>query len=117
MLSYSIKLITRMDPIKYLFKKLALIGRMARWWLLLSEFDIKFTTRKSVKGIAIAELLAENLVRGSKDVEFKFPNEELMQAKGGIWQLYFDGASNQIGYGIGILLVAPDESHVRSILN
>ena len=29
-----------------------------------------------------------------------------------IWQLSFDGTSNQNGYGIGILLIAPGEAHI-----
>ncbi|XP_043717747.1 uncharacterized protein LOC122665661 [Telopea speciosissima] len=40
MISHPIKLVSRMDPIKYLFEKPALTRRMARWLLLLSEFDI-----------------------------------------------------------------------------
>ncbi|XP_058217815.1 uncharacterized protein LOC131328871 [Rhododendron vialii] len=29
-----------------------------------------------------------------------------------IWKLYFDGAVNQKGFGIGLLLIAPDGSHI-----
>ena len=33
-------------------------GKTAKWILLLSEFDIKYVTQKSVKGRAIADHLA-----------------------------------------------------------
>ena len=35
-----------------------------------------------------------------------------MQTTENIWQLYFDGASNQNGFGVGILIVAPDDAHI-----
>ena len=32
------------------------------------------------------------------------------------WRLYFDGAANQLGFGIGILLISPQGDHIpRSI--
>ena len=40
MLSHTTWLISKMDPIKYIFEKPALTGRIARWQVLLSEYDI-----------------------------------------------------------------------------
>ena len=37
-------LIARLDPIKYIFEKLSLSGRIARWQVLLSEFDILYVS-------------------------------------------------------------------------
>ncbi|XP_058216797.1 uncharacterized protein LOC131327669 [Rhododendron vialii] len=110
--SYPIRLISRMDPFKYLFEKSALMGRMARWPLMVSEFELKYVTRKSVKGKAVAEFLADCLVEGGEDAEFKFPDEDIMTLAEDVWKLYFDGAANQKGFGIGVLLIAPDGSHI-----
>ena len=41
-----------------------------------------------------------------------FPEEAILQVEEEIWTLYFDGVSNQYGYGIGVLLLAPDNSHI-----
>ncbi|KAH7834736.1 hypothetical protein Vadar_019075 [Vaccinium darrowii] len=112
MLAYSVKLISRMDPLKYLFEKPALTGKLARWLLMLAEFDIKYVTRKSVKGKAVAEFLADHPVEGPDDVEFEFPDENVMTATNDVWVLYFDGAANQKGFGIGVLLVSPEGSHI-----
>uniref|UniRef100_A0A2N9EWM1 Reverse transcriptase domain-containing protein n=1 Tax=Fagus sylvatica TaxID=28930 RepID=A0A2N9EWM1_FAGSY len=46
MLYYTTWLVSRMDPIKYIFEKPALTGKIARWQVLLSEFDILFVARK-----------------------------------------------------------------------
>ena len=40
MLYFTTRLISRMDPIKYIFEKLALIGKISLWQMLLSEIDI-----------------------------------------------------------------------------
>ena len=32
------------------------------------------------------------------------------------WQLYFDGATNQLGFGIGILLISPQGDHIPRLV-
>ena len=48
-----------MDPVKYIFEKPALTGRIARWQVLLSEFDIVYVIQKEIKGSALADYLAQ----------------------------------------------------------
>ncbi|KAA3460738.1 polygalacturonase-like [Gossypium australe] len=52
----------------------ALNGRMARWKILLSEFDIVY----AVKGSAIADFLASRALEDYEPVNFDFLNEDLM---------------------------------------
>ncbi|XP_058189200.1 uncharacterized protein LOC131306789 [Rhododendron vialii] len=105
-------LVSRLDPIKYLFEKPALIGKLARRLLLLAKFDLKYMTRKSVKGRVVAEFLADHPITEAKVEDFKFTHEDILFLLDDTWQLYFDGASNQFGYGIGVLLVSPNDSHI-----
>jgi len=44
MLSHITWLISKIDPVKYIFEKSALTGRIAQWQVLLSEFDIVYVT-------------------------------------------------------------------------
>ena len=44
MLAYKVLLIVRMDPLKYLMEKPVQDRKIAKWVLLLSEFDIKNVT-------------------------------------------------------------------------
>ena len=53
-----------MDPLKYLFEKLALSGRLSRWLILLTEFDLKYVARKSIKGSMVLDFCAENPIEG-----------------------------------------------------
>ena len=51
-----------MDPIKYIFEKPAVTRKISCWQMLLFEFDIVFVTRKAIKGEAIADYLADQLL-------------------------------------------------------
>lgn len=46
MLNFTTMLIARMDPLKHIFEKPSLTGRIARWQMLLTEFDIIYVTQK-----------------------------------------------------------------------
>ena len=52
MLYYTTRLISRIDPIKYIFEKPGLTGKISHWQMLIFEFDIVFVTRKAIKGQA-----------------------------------------------------------------
>ena len=67
-----------MDPIKYIFEKLALTGKISRWKMLLFEFDIVFVMRKAIKGQAIVNYLADQLLKDQELVESLFPDEDFM---------------------------------------
>lgn len=49
MLNKEIKLIAKIDPLKYLLSKASLTGHTAKWVMLLSEFDIEYVDRKAIK--------------------------------------------------------------------
>lgn len=59
MLSHKVQLIARFDPLKYLLSRETLTGRLAKWVMILSEFDIEYIDRKSIKGKIIEDQLAE----------------------------------------------------------
>ncbi|XP_074313841.1 uncharacterized protein LOC141649037 [Silene latifolia] len=102
-----------MDLIKYLFEKPLLNGRMSRWTLMLSEFDLKYLPFKVIKGRAVADFLAENPIEETDVINtWSFPDENVVHVENDIWDLYLDGASNYMGYGVGILLISPTGKHV-----
>ena len=63
MLYYTTWLIAKLDPIKYVFEKPSLSGRIARWQVLLSEFDILYVSQNTIKGSAIANFLEKELTK------------------------------------------------------
>ncbi|XP_017981029.1 PREDICTED: uncharacterized protein LOC108663044 [Theobroma cacao] len=124
MLYHTTWLITKLDPIKYIFEKPSLLGRVARWQLLLSKYDIVYVSQKAIKGSAIADFLAERVEEDYEPMDFEFPNENLMSIcqtneeeseEQENWKMFFDGASNALGHGIGAVLVSPEEDHFHVI--
>ena len=88
-----------------------------RWLALLTEFDIRYVTHKSVKGSIVAAHLASLPVSDDRPIDDDFLNEQFVSITSITgWQLYFDGAANQSGFGIGILLISPHGDHIpRSV--
>ena len=113
MLSYTTWLISKMDPIKYIFEKSALTGRIARWQMLLSKYDIQYVTQKAIKGSALADYLAHQPVEDYQPMQPEFPDEEILSLfkeddDNDTWILFFDGSSNALGHGIGAVLTSPE---------
>ena len=81
--------------------------------MLLSEFDITFVNQSSIKGRVLADQLAENPTETESLEQAQFPDESLFMTELDTeleptrWKLYFDGAANVYGCGIGAVLVSP----------
>ncbi|XP_050280337.1 uncharacterized protein LOC126721330 [Quercus robur] len=98
MLTYKVLLIARMVPLKYLMENLVQNGKTAKW--------------KSMKGRAIADHLAHCSPKEAKEIQGDFANEDIMKIEVESWKMYFDGATNQNGSGIGVLLISPKGTHI-----
>jgi ribonuclease HI len=70
-------------------------GRICKWILALSEFELKFESAKAVKGQVIADFITEH----------HNPSIELLEITP--LALFFDGSSCGKGVGVGILLISP----------
>ena len=127
MLNHTTWLISKMDPIKYIFEKPALTGRIARWQMLLSEYDIEYRSQKAIKGSILADHLAHQPIEDYQSVQYDFPDEEILYLKmkdcdeplleegpepGSRWGMVFDGAVNQYGNGIGAVIITPQGTHL-----
>ena len=75
---YSILLVSQLDPLRYLFDRPVLTGRLMRWLVLLIEFDIQYVTQKLVKGSIVADHLASFPVFDDRSIDDDFPNEQFV---------------------------------------
>ena len=98
--------------LKYLMEKPMQDGKTIKWVLLLLEFDIKYVTQKSMKGKVIADHLAHCSLEETKEIQGDFPKEDIMEIEVELWKMYFDGATNQNGSGIGVLLISLKGAHI-----
>ena len=62
MLNNTTWLISKMDPIKYIFEKPTLTGRISRWKMLFSEYDIEYHAQKAIKSSVLEDYLAHQPV-------------------------------------------------------
>jgi ribonuclease HI len=84
-------IVVRTDqPLKQVLFRPDLAGRMTKWSVELSEFDISFESRKALKAQAFADFLAEMTPA---------TNEPCTQ-----WVIFTDGSSNSKGSGAGLIL-------------
>jgi hypothetical protein len=86
---------SKFDVIKHMLSMPIFNGRIGKWILALSEFELRFESAKAVKGQIVADFIAEH--RDSSINLLKITP----------WALFFDGSSCGKGGGVGILLISP----------
>ncbi|XP_050878851.1 uncharacterized protein LOC127082667 [Lathyrus oleraceus] len=100
MLTHTALLISKMDPVKYFFEKLAITCRVASWQMALTEYDYQY-------------------------MRFVFPDEDIVLIRdcnipgpeegpepGSQWTLVFDETSNAHGNCIGAFITSPTGFHL-----
>ena len=83
------------DVIRYMLSLLILNGRIGKWILALSEFDLRYESAKAVEGQAEVDFIVQH--RGS----------ELSMVDLVPWTLFFDGSSCGNGSRIDVVLISP----------
>ena len=77
-------------------------------------------SQKAIKGSAIADFLAEKANEEYEPMSFDFTNEDLMAVlqiekekslEEDVWKMYFDGALNTLGRGVGAILISLEGNH------
>lgn len=108
MLAHKIKLIAKIDPLKYLLSKAMLTGRMENWVMILSEYDIEYVEQKVIKGQVITDQLAEAPIYLENPLISEFPDESIFNINiVDHWKLYFDGSCMQHGSGVSVFFITP----------
>ena len=108
-------------PLKLVLRSADYTGRIAKWGTILRTFDIKYMPRTSIKGQVLLDLVAE-FVECPEEMEGG--SEKLDEGSIGVasvqcplpWDLYIDGAANQRGSGVGLVLVSPERITIEKSL-
>ena len=96
-------------------------GRISKWGIILGAFDIKNMPRTSVKGQILANLVAEFAECPEEiDVEQYGMDEKSVGLISALcpspWKVYVDGAANQRGSGVRLVLVSPEKITIEKYL-
>ncbi|XP_056688741.1 uncharacterized protein [Spinacia oleracea] len=81
-------------PLEKAISKLDTSGRLLKWAIELSEFDLEFRPRTAIKAQALADFI----------VEASYQEDEV-QAE--VWDVSVDGSAAQTGSGAGIIMKSP----------
>ena len=96
-------------------------GRIAKWGIILGAFNIKYMPRTFVKGQVLADLVAEftepplEKVVETQGMDGKSVDTISLQEPL-FWKVYVDGAANQKGSGVGLVLVSPKKFTIKKSL-
>ena len=108
-------------PLKSVLRSADYTRRVAKWGTILGAFDIKYMPRTSIKGQVLADLVAE-FAKCPEEVEMgsETMGERLVSVASvqGLppWELYVDGAANQRGSGVGLVMVSPEKITIKKSL-
>ena len=88
-------------PMKQVLHKPETSGRLMKWAIELSEFDIRYRPKTAIKGQVLADFVME--------FASAEPARDAQAATGlSTWKLSVDGASNAQGSGAGLILTSPE---------
>ena len=108
-------------PLKTILRSADYTGRIAKWGTILGAFDIKYMPRTSVKGQILADLVAEFTEPEADELlADRNKNERLVDTISQYcpltWKVHVDGASNQKGSGVGLVLTSFEKVTVEKSL-
>ncbi|KAF8100612.1 hypothetical protein N665_0220s0016 [Sinapis alba] len=94
--SYSIVILTDL-PLRTILQNANQSGRLSKWAIKLSEYDISYKSRPAMKAQVLADFIVEIPPDQAADIDIPVKN----------WILHVDGASSNKGSGIGVHLQSP----------
>src|SRR6185503_9706300 len=95
LLSAECVVVSKDDVIKYMLSLPILNGRIGKWILAMSKFDLRYESAKAVKGQVMADFVVQHC------------GPELNMVDLVPWTLFFDGSACGNGSGIGVVLISP----------
>ena len=108
-------------PLKSILRSANYTGRIAKWGTILGAFDIKYMPRTSVKGQVLADLVTE-FAKCLEEANMKQNDMDeksvglISTQRAPSWKVYVDGAVNQRGAGLGLVLISPEDVIIEKSL-
>ena len=91
------------------------------WGTILKAFDIKYMPRTFIKGQVLVDLVAEftepPLQEEGEKQRMEGKSVETISLQGPLsWKSYVDGAANQRGFGVGIVVISLEKITIEKSL-
>ncbi|XP_074336054.1 uncharacterized protein LOC141673222 [Apium graveolens] len=102
-------------PLRNILSKPDLTGRMEKWAIHLSTYDIMYDARTTIKSQALDDFVAD-----FSPIQMTTAKQEFQQALSRVdtkpWTLYRDGASNLNETGLGLVLKSPQGDMIAQLI-
>ncbi|KAM2187962.1 hypothetical protein ACFX1R_031569 [Malus domestica] len=106
--AYTIHLVVKADPVKYVMYKPFLTGRLAKWALFLNQYEIIYVPAKVIDGQALADFLTDHPIPTDWKISDDLPDEEVFYIDiFPTWMMFFDGSARVDGAGAGVIFMSP----------
>ena len=118
--AHTVVILTQL-PLKSVHRNAYYIGRIALWNTILGAFNIKYMPQTSIKGQVLADLVAEFVespierVTKQRDMEGKSVGV-ISVPRPPCWKVYVDGAANQRGSAVGLVLISLEKTIIEKSL-
>ncbi|KAJ3704029.1 hypothetical protein LUZ61_007734 [Rhynchospora tenuis] len=93
--AHPIKVLTEL-PLRRALGQLDVAGRLLKWAVELSEYDVTFIPRTAYKSQILADFVVECTARSSE-----------LSSEDEVWHVYVDGAASERGSGVGVEIIGP----------
>ena len=93
------------QPLKKAMSSPEAAGRMALWAIELSEFDVQYRPRTTIKGQIVVDIIAEYTQPEDKGAEGQK-----------LWSIHTDGSSNQHSGGAGVVILTPKGDKIKCMI-
>ena len=118
--AHTIVVLTQL-PLKSVLKSADYTGRIVMWSIVLEAFDIKYMTQSFVKGPVLPDLMVKfaespiEIMAKKQNMDRKLVGTISVQEPL-CWKVYIDGAANQMGSGVGLVLISPKKITIEKSL-
>nr|AAU10764.1 putative polyprotein [Oryza sativa Japonica Group] len=92
------------------------IGRVVRWAIELSEFDLRFEPRHAIKSQALADFVAEWTAAPEPVSAPEASSGPSQLPRTAYWVMQFDGSLSLQGAGVGVTLTSPSGDVLRYLV-
>ncbi|KAA0055545.1 uncharacterized protein E6C27_scaffold222G00180 [Cucumis melo var. makuwa] len=114
MYAFTIHLVAKVDPVKYILSRPVISRRLAKWAIILQQYDIAYISQKIVRGQALTDFLADHSVPSNWKLCDDLPDKEVLFVESmEPWTMFFDVAVRKSGAGVSIVFISP-EKHMLS---